>query len=62
MTFTNGGLTRTLPAQKTDGDGNTSWSWDVKQANFTEGTWNVTVTATLNGKTATAKDTLKVGS
>jgi hypothetical protein len=61
MTFTNGELTRTLQEQTTNSDGNAFWTWDVKQSAFTEGTWTVTITTTLNGQTSAAKDSLKVG-
>lgn len=59
--FTKGDLTRTLETQTTSSDGDALWTWDVKQAGFTEGTWQILVTATLNGKTATAQDSFKVG-
>ncbi|HKU19074.1 MAG TPA: hypothetical protein VJP80_07465 [Candidatus Saccharimonadales bacterium] len=61
IVFTKDDLTRSLPTQTTNSDGSALWTWDVNAAGFTEGTWNATVTATLNGKTATATDTLKVG-
>jgi hypothetical protein len=60
MTFTKGDLTRTLPEQTTNSDGNAFWKWDVKQSAFTEGAWTVTVTATLNGQVQTSHDKLKL--
>jgi hypothetical protein len=61
MTFTNGELTRTLNEQTTNNDGNAFWTWDVKTAGFTLGKWIVTITATLNGQSKTAQDSLEVG-
>jgi hypothetical protein len=61
ITFTNGNLVNTLPTQTTGSDGSTSWGWTVnQQSGFTVGHWGVTVTATLNGKTATATDSMDV--
>jgi len=57
-----GGITRSLPPQTVDSSGSTTWNWNVTAASgFTEGTWQATVQATLNGATKTAQDTLVVG-
>ena len=50
------GVVKTLADQKTDIDGATYWNWNITQAGLTVGTWKVKVTATLNGKTASASD------
>lgn len=65
ITFTNdSGVVKTLQAQTTDGNGNTSWDWDLNTAGFTAGNWKITATATLNGQTRSTTDPkpLKVGS
>lgn len=64
ITFTNdSGIVKTLPEQTTDSSGLAFWSWDVNKAGFTEGTWHIKATASLNGQSASSKDSLdlKVG-
>jgi hypothetical protein len=58
ITFTNSdGVVKTLPAKTADAKGAAYWdSWDVKTAGFVDGQWDITATATLNGKTAAKKD------
>jgi hypothetical protein len=56
IVFTKGDITKTLAAQTTDNNGATYWNWDVKDAGFTEGTWQITVTADINGQSKTATD------
>lgn len=59
ITFTNSdGVVKTLPAQTTNSNGNATWDWDVKTAGFTEGSWTIKVTATLNGQTQSVTDKL----
>lgn len=57
------GIVKTLASQKTDSNGATYWNWDVKQAGFTVGPWQIKAIATLNGHTRTATDiqNLEVG-
>ncbi len=55
--FTNGDKTRTLPSQTTDANGSAIWSWDVTNAGFTTGSWQITAIATLNGQTKSTTDT-----
>lgn len=54
--FTNGSTTKQLAPQATDGNGSTSWSWDIGSAGLTSGSWKITAIATLNGKTSSASD------
>ena len=58
--FTQGGVVNKLDAETTDSNGAAYWTWDVSQDGFTTGTWQVTIVATLNGKTATSTDTMEV--
>jgi hypothetical protein len=58
INFTNGDVKKSLAAQKADSNGLVSWTWDINQAGFTEGTWDITVTASLNGKSEQAKDNI----
>lgn len=60
ITFVNSasGVTKTLAAQTTDKNGSAFWSWDVKSAGFSEGSWKITATATLNGQSSSSEDTL----
>jgi len=48
------GVVKTLAAQTTDANGATYWSWDVKKAGLTVGTWKLKVIAKLHDQTATA--------
>jgi hypothetical protein len=54
--FTNGTSTTKLPQKITNDEGVASWSWDVKDANFTKGEWKITAVATLSGKSKTSED------
>jgi hypothetical protein len=54
--FTKGDITKTLASQATDGNGSTYWNWDIKDSGFTEGSWQITATATLNGLTKSTTD------
>jgi hypothetical protein len=56
--FKNDGVVTKLPAQTADVSGSTSWSGDINDAGFAEGTWKITAIATLNGKTSSTSDTI----
>jgi hypothetical protein len=56
--FTQGSVVKTLSAQTVDGTGTTYWSWNVKQAGITSGSWTVTANASLNGQTKSTQDNL----
>lgn len=60
MSFSNGSVTKVLTAQATDSSGTTIWHWNTQTAGLSVGHWTITVTATLNGKTATAHDTMDI--
>ena len=50
------GVVKKLDAQTTDGNGGTYWSWDIRDAGLTAGSWSIKAIAMLNNQTATAKD------
>lgn len=56
--FTLGDVVKKLPTQTTNGDGSTFWTWDVKQAGLSTGSWRITAVATSNGDTKTFSDSL----
>jgi hypothetical protein len=58
--FTKGNIVKQLATETTDSNGAVYWTWDVSQDGFTTGTWQVTVIATLNGKTTTSTDQMDV--
>jgi hypothetical protein len=59
LSFTNmDGVIKTLEIRTTDGTGAAMWSWDVKTAGFTVGTWKIKAIATLNGQTKVTESTL----
>lgn len=56
----NGRVTQ-LPTQTVGSDGSTAWNWDVSQdAHLTQGQWQITAVASLNGQTKSTDDTLKL--
>jgi hypothetical protein len=54
--FTMGSITKKLDAQTADSSGATYWTWDVKEAGLSEGSWQITAIASLNGQTTTTQD------
>lgn len=60
ITFTNESTTLSLPAQKTDQDGNTTWTWKLQEIGLTEGSWTVTATATNGTKSTFSTDPMKL--
>jgi hypothetical protein len=58
--FTKDSVIKTLPTQTADANGTVIWDWDVKQAGFDAGTWQITAVATLNGQTKTTNDPIKL--
>lgn len=54
--FSMGDLTKKLSTQTTDSSGATYWSWDIKDAGLSEGSWQISAIATLNGQSATTQD------
>lgn len=58
--FTSGSVTKSLSAQKTDGNGNVIWNWKLQDIGLTVGTWKVTAVAINGGKAASAQDALQL--
>lgn len=58
--FTRNGVTKTLEEKSVGSDGFVLWTWDVNQAGFVEGSWEITAISTLNGVTSTSKDPLNM--
>lgn len=58
ISFKNGSTIVSLPAQTTDRGGATYWAWKPKDSsiNLTPGTWDIVVTATLDGQKKTVTD------
>jgi hypothetical protein len=54
--FTNGGITKKLTSQTTDSNGAAGWSWDIKDAGLTSGSWKITAIASYNGQSSSASD------
>lgn len=60
ITFTkDDGTMKSLPAQTTDSNGNTHWSWTVSTY-LTAGTWTIKAVATQSNMTSTATDATKL--
>src|SRR6266511_1994398 len=60
MIFTNGGTTKSLPAQVTDRGGAAYWTWTASQIGLTAGTWTVQATATAGSQSKSATDTISL--
>jgi len=60
ITFTKDGVTKSLGAKTTDGNGSAFWSWTLQSVGLTEGTWEIKAVATLNGQTTSANDALSL--
>jgi len=59
--FTNGQTVKQLPAQTVDGDGATSWSWNVfSDAHLTSGSWLITAVASINNSIKSTNDQLEL--
>lgn len=56
--FTKDGVTKSLPAQTTDVNGSTYWSWKLQDVGLTAGSWKVTAKAVLGSQVKTADDAL----
>lgn len=60
MNFTNGGTTKSLPAQATDRGGAAYWTWKPSQIGLTPGTWTIQATATAGSQSKSATDTISL--
>lgn len=56
--FTKDGFTKSLEAKTADSNGVAIWDWDVNEAGFTTGSWQIKATATLNSQTLSSQDSL----
>lgn len=56
--FKQGSIVKKLDSRVADSSGSVIWSWDVKQAGFTEGSWTISAITSLNGQTKTTTDSL----
>lgn len=60
ITFENGSITKSLPAQVTDANGNTMWNWSLSSIGLTDGEWTVTAEAVNGSQTASSTDPMKL--
>lgn len=60
ISFSSGSITKKLEAKIADSRGAVYWDWDVNDAGFTAGSWNVTAIASLNGQNKSTADTLSL--
>lgn len=58
ISFSNNGVTKTLPPQTADSGGATYWTWTLQDIGLTQGSWHIQAIATLNGSTLTATDAM----
>lgn len=57
ITFTSGSVVKSLPAQRTNANGNTLWTnWTLQNVGLTKGTWQITAVAINGTKSASSKD------
>lgn len=56
--FSQNAVTKTLPAKTADKSGAVYWSWKLQDLGLSEGTWQITVKASLNDQIKTAQDPL----
>lgn len=54
--FVNGGLTRTLETKTADSNGSVIWSWNLNDAGFTSGSWQITAIASSGSQTKSVND------
>jgi len=58
--FTMDSTVRTLPLQKTNANGTTSWDWRLQDIGLTRGTWKITAIAINGAKTASTNDAMQL--
>jgi cytoskeletal protein RodZ len=58
ISFTKDNQTKTLQSQTADNNGNVYWNWNINTAGLSVGNWQISATATLNGKSLTTVDKL----
>lgn len=60
ISFSQNNITKSLPPEVTNSNGASYWTWHLQDIGLTVGYWSITATATLNGKSASTGDTLKL--
>jgi cytoskeletal protein RodZ len=58
ITFTQKGVTKSLPEKTIDDNGSVYWSWQLQDIGISTGTWKIQAIATLNGQTKITTDSL----
>jgi hypothetical protein len=59
ITFTSGNVKKSLTSQVTDRGGSAYWnSWTPKDIGLSTGSWQISATASLNGKTQSSSDAM----
>lgn len=58
ITFTQNGITKSLPAKITDSNGNADWTWKLQDIGLTIGDWSITAVAKSGDATKTADDVM----
>ncbi|MBI2591890.1 hypothetical protein HYW36_00170 [Candidatus Saccharibacteria bacterium] len=56
ISFSKDSTTKTLDEKTTDADGAAYWTWKPQDLGLTAGSWQITATATMNGKISSATD------
>lgn len=56
--FVKDGVVKKLDAKIVDGSGSVVWSWDVKDAGFAAGAWQITAVSSLSGQTKSTIDSI----
>jgi hypothetical protein len=60
ITFTSNGITKSLPSETTDSGGSAYWNWKLQDIGLTPGSWQIQATASLNGQSKNASDSLQL--
>ncbi|HSX45313.1 MAG TPA: hypothetical protein VLF39_04400 [Candidatus Saccharimonadales bacterium] len=58
--FTKGNETKKLAAQIVDGSGSTYWTWNIKSAGLSSGSWTITAIASAGGQTKSTVDQINL--
>lgn len=61
ITFSNGGVDKSLPSQVAGNSGTVSWeNWTTSSLGLSPGTWTITATATNGSKSSTTQDKIQL--
>ena len=58
ITFTQNGITKSLPMKITDSNGNADWTWKLQDIGLTAGDWKIAAVAKSGNATKTADDVM----